>query len=57
MIRRYLLKLLGYPNLTIAGRLPVVRTADELDRLIADRHRKGDAARKGWLTRREGVGG
>lgn len=54
MIRRFILRLFGAPNLTVAGRLPVVRTADELDALIARRHRKGDAARKGWSTRRAG---
>lgn len=37
---------------TVAGRLPVVHTHEELDQLIASRHAKGDAARKGWQTRR-----
>lgn len=41
-----------YLSLTVAGRLPVVSNADELDRLIAERHRNGDAARKGWQSRR-----
>lgn len=39
---------------TVTGRLPIVRTHDELDVLIAARHAKGDAARKGWQTRRAG---
>lgn len=39
-------------GLTVAGRLPVVHTAEELDALIAARHARGNAARKGWQTRR-----
>ena len=49
---RFIRRLLGYPALTVAGRLPVVRNHDELDALIAKRHAKGNAARKGWQTRR-----
>lgn len=56
MIRRFILRLFGAPALTIAGRLPVVRTPDELEALIARRHARGNGARKGWRTRREGVG-
>lgn len=41
------------PRLTVAGRLPVVSTHEELDALIAARHAKGDASRKGWATRRK----
>lgn len=44
-------------KLTVAGRRPVVTNADELEELISRRHAKGDAARKGWRTRREGFGG
>lgn len=54
MIRRFILRLLGLPQLTAAGRLPVVHTHEELNALIADRHAKGDAARRGWRTRRTG---
>lgn len=54
MIRRFIFRLLGLPHLTVAGRLPVVRTHEELNALIADRHAKGDAARRGWKTRRAG---
>lgn len=54
MIRRFIRRLLGIPTLTVAGRLPVVRTPDELEALIALRHSKGDAARRGWSTRRAG---
>lgn len=54
MIRRFILKLLGAPTLTVAGRLPVVSTPDELDTLIARRHAKGEGARRGWATRRAG---
>lgn len=57
MIRNFILRLLGAPTLTVAGRLPVVSTPDELEALIARRHAKGEGARKGWRTRREGVGG
>lgn len=39
---------------TITGRPATVRTPDELDALIAQRHSKGDAARRGWSTRRAG---
>lgn len=52
MIRRFILRLLGAPQLTVAGRLPVVRNSDELDTLIARRHAKGEGARRGWQTRR-----
>lgn len=58
MIRRYLTsiacKWLGLAQVTVAGRLPVVRTADELEALIARRHARGNGARKGWQTRRAG---
>lgn len=52
VIRRFLLRLFGAPTLTVAGRLPVVRTPDELEALIARRHARGEGARKGWQTRR-----
>lgn len=52
MIRRFILRLLGAPQLTVAGRRPVVTNADELEDLISRRHAKGDAARKGWQSRR-----
>ena len=52
MIRRLILRLLGAPQLTVAGRRPVVTNADELEELISRRHAKGDAARKGWQSRR-----
>lgn len=52
MIRRFILRLLGLEPLTVAGRLPVVHTHEELNALIADRHAKGDAARRGWQSRR-----
>lgn len=54
MIRRFILRLLGFPQLTVAGRLPVVHTHEELNALIADRHAKGEAARRGWQTRKAG---
>lgn len=54
MIRRFILRLLGAPQLTVAGRRPVVTNADELEELISRRHAKGDAARKGHMTRRAG---
>lgn len=37
---------------TITGRPATVRNHDELQSLIAQRHAKGDAARRGWQTRR-----
>lgn len=44
-------------KLTVAGRRPVVTNADELEELISRRHAKGEPARKGWRSRREGFGG
>lgn len=38
---------------TVTGKPAAIRSAADLDALIARRHAKGNASRKGWETRRK----
>lgn len=61
MIRRIIMRLFGLQHLTVAGRLPVYRTRNDLNEALFRRKQrraaKSQAARLGWETRRRNKSG